>query len=209
MKARNFLVLAGVIVVLAILFYTFQDTSGEQGYVDKIRKERTEKDHYMRTAPDSPFAGATQAFEGLKYFPIDPHYRINADLEQIEHPNMRLLATSDGKERRYIEYGYAAFDLDNRHNKLLILEIVDDGPDKGTLFLSFGDATSAVETYGAGRYLEIKKVPGSTSITLDFNKAYNPYCAYNDKFSCPLPPKENLMDIAINAGEKNYTSDEN
>jgi uncharacterized protein (DUF1684 family) len=72
------------------------------------------------------------------------------------------------------------------------------------LFLAFGDETSAVESYGAGRYLDIKKVPGSTSITLDFNLAYNPYCAYNDTYSCPLPPKENLLPVAIRAGEKVY-----
>jgi hypothetical protein len=72
------------------------------------------------------------------------------------------------------------------------------------LFLAFGDETSARETYGAGRYLDVKKVPGSSTITLDFNLAYNPYCAYSDGFSCPLPPKENLLSIAINAGEKTY-----
>jgi uncharacterized protein (DUF1684 family) len=61
-----------------------------------------------------------------------------------------------------------------------------------------------LETYGAGRYLDIKKTPGATSITLDFNEAYNPYCAYNDSFSCPFPPKENILHVAILAGEKNY-----
>ena len=78
------------------------------------------------------------------------------------------------------------------------------GPFRGTLFLAFADATSAKESYGAGRYLDIKKVPGSTSLILDFNKAYNPYCAYNENFSCPFPPSENLLHVAITAGEKVY-----
>jgi uncharacterized protein len=79
------------------------------------------------------------------------------------------------------------------------------GPFRGKLFLAFGDATSGNETYGAGRYLDINKVPGGAStITLDFNKAYNPYCAYDYTFSCPLPPRENLLNAAIKAGEKNY-----
>jgi uncharacterized protein (DUF1684 family) len=75
---------------------------------------------------------------------------------------------------------------------------------RGKLFLAFGDATSARETYGGGRYLDITKTPGSTTITLDFNQAYNPYCAYDDTYSCPLPPAENLLTVAIKAGEKNY-----
>ena len=84
------------------------------------------------------------------------------------------------------------------------MEVADPGPYRGTLFLAFADATSGDETYGAGRYLDVKKVPGATTVTLDFNKAYNPYCAYSDNFSCPFPPKENILSIPIKAGEKVY-----
>ena len=87
---------------------------------------------------------------------------------------------------------------------MLILEIMDMGPNRGKLFLAFADETSANETYGAGRYLDLKKVPAATSIELDFNLAYNPYCAYNDSYSCPFPPAENILRIAIRAGEKKY-----
>jgi uncharacterized protein (DUF1684 family) len=103
-----------------------------------------------------------------------------------------------------MEYAYAEFDLGGFHNKLLILEGIGIGPVRGKLFLAFGDATSAGETYGAGRYLDIAKAPGSKTVLLDFNQAYNPYCAYTDKFSCPLPPVENLLEIAVKAGEKTY-----
>ena len=81
---------------------------------------------------------------------------------------------------------------------------MDSGPSRGKLFFAFGDETSAVETYGAGRYLDLEKVPGSSTITLDFNKAYNPYCAYISNYSCPLPPAQNLLTIPIKAGEKTY-----
>jgi uncharacterized protein (DUF1684 family) len=81
---------------------------------------------------------------------------------------------------------------------------MDMGPLRGKLFLAFADATSGIETYGAGRYLDVKKVPAATSIELDFNLAYNPYCAYNENFSCPFPPKENVLKVAILAGEKSY-----
>ena len=117
---------------------------------------------------------------------------------------MILLPASDGKERKYLPYAYAEFELDKEHCKLLILEIVDDPQNNGMLFLAFADATSASETYGAGRYLEVKKVRGASSILLDFNQAYNPYCAYSEKYSCPLPPRENILKVAIRAGEKKY-----
>jgi uncharacterized protein (DUF1684 family) len=131
-------------------------------------------------------------------------YRVNANLVPVENKKIVLLPTSDGEEKQYKEYAYAEFSLDGEKNKLLILEIVDAGPYRGTLFLAFADATSANETYGAGRYLDLKKVPGATTVTLDFNKAYNPYCAYSDKFSCPFPPNENVLKVAVRAGEKSY-----
>jgi uncharacterized protein (DUF1684 family) len=81
---------------------------------------------------------------------------------------------------------------------------MEEGPYRGTLFLAFADATSANETYGAGRYLDVKKIPGASSIILDFNQSYNPYCAYSEKYSCPFPPRENVLKIAVRAGEKKY-----
>ena len=209
MKSKNVFVLAAVVIVAAIIFYSFQGDSDNKSYVKKINQQRDQKDHYMRSSRESPFYGNESGFRGLNYYPVDPKYRINASLTVIENKRSVILATSDGKEKRYLEYAYAEFDLDGIHNKLLILEIMEDGPYRGTLFLAFADETSAVETYGAGRYFDIKKVPGSSFITLDFNEAYNPYCAYNDDFSCPFPPRENLMQVAIRAGEKNYKNDEN
>ncbi len=202
MKPRTLLAGLAVLALAAILFYSIGGSSSRD-YHDQITKEREEKDRFMKTAEDSPFASLDETFTGLKYFPPDERYRIQATLHPIQGRQVRTLATSDGKENRYLEYAWAAFDLDDRKNRLLILEIMD-GPEKGTLFLAFGDRTSASETYGAGRYLDIKKVPGAATVELDFNKAYNPYCAYNDAYSCPLPPSENLLDIAIRAGEKNY-----
>ena len=94
--------------------------------------------------------------------------------------------------------------MEGIENKLLILELMEMGPQRGKLFLAFADETSGDETYGAGRYLDVKKVPAATSVVLDFNLAYNPYCAYNDSYSCPFPPKENILKIPIKAGEKTY-----
>ncbi len=158
----------------------------------------------MKGADDSPFAGSPDSYTGLKYFEPDMRFRITAQLTEIKNRNPVVLQTSDGKKQSYVEYAYAEFDFGGFHNKLIILESMDIGPLKGKLFLAFGDETSANETYGAGRYLDVVKMPGAATILLDFNKAYNPFCAYSEKFSCPLPPRENLLEIAVRAGEKTY-----
>lgn len=204
MKRKHIILLLIVVVVIVVVFYGFQGGQDDSAYVATISKEREEKDRYMRTSNESPFAKSPEDFTGLKYFAPDLSYRIVADLIPVETRKVVLLPTNDGKEQRYMDYGYAEFSLGGVSNKLLILEVMEMGPNRGKLFLAFGDETSARETYGAGRYLDLNKVPGSTTITLDFNKAYNPYCAYNETYSCPLPPTENLLKVAIKAGEKSY-----
>lgn len=204
MKKQSIFIIAIVIVVIVSLLYSFLGSQDQTAYIEEIRQEREEKDHFMRTSKESPFAGKQESFKALNYYPADVQYKITADLTPIPNKKVVLLSTSDGKEERYVEYAYAEFDLNGYHNKLLILEMIDMGPVRGKLFLPFGDETSAGETYGAGRYLDVEKVQGSNSITLDFNKAYNPYCAYAEEFSCPFPPPENLLKVAIRAGEKVY-----
>ena len=204
MKSTNIIIIIIVVAAIAILFYTMQDGNTPDVYIKQIEKERQEKDHFMRTSSESPFADSIALFKSLNYFPINGSYRIIATLSPIKEKTVVVLTTSDGNEDHYLPYAYAEFKLDGIENKLLILEVMEMGIQRGTLFLAFGDETSALETYGAGRYLDIKKVPGSSTITLDFNLAYNPYCAYTDNFSCPLPPPENLLKVAIRAGEKIY-----
>lgn len=202
MKPGTFLAILAAVALAAILVYSIGGGSSDE-YNARILQERQDKDRYMQTSEESPFADASEPFAGLKYYPPNEKFRIIATLRRVEEKKVRVLATSDAGEERYLEYAWAEFDLDDRKNKLLILEIME-GADKGSLFLAFGDQTSANDTYGAGRYLDVRKVPGSATVELDFNKAYNPYCAYNESYSCPFPPPENLLGVAIRAGEKNY-----
>lgn len=204
MKTRNIFIIVIVIVVIVTMYNSFQGSDDLEAYTEEIQQEREDKDHFMRTSAESPILEKDRKnFKGLNYFPPEMNYRIAASLAPVKEKNVIVLHTSGGEEEHYLPYAYADFDLENQHNKLLILEIME-GENRGTLFLAFGDETSARETYGAGRYLDVKKVPGGSTITLDFNKAYNPYCVYNDSYSCPLPPKENLLRIPIRAGEKTY-----
>lgn len=203
MKTKNIILILIVVVVVIGIFYSLSGGETSEAYMAKIEQLRNEKNNSMQAGDESPFGDSIE-FKGLTYFPVDAKYRIHAKLTEIDHKKAVALPTSDGKQKSYLEYAYAEFELDGIKNKLLILEIMDMGPYRGTLFLAFADKTSAGETYGAGRYLDVKKVPGAASITLDFNEAYNPYCAYNDNYSCPFPPKENILTVPIKAGEKTY-----
>jgi len=200
---RNTIVILLVIGVLGVIVVSSL-TSGEadEAYIARIEQQREEKDRDMRNAEDSPFAPDSVQYNGLNYFPIDRSYKIKAKLEVIADKKIVTLPTSDGKQKQYLEFAYAVFDLHEQENKLLILETVG-GEFDGILFLAFGDDTSADETYGAGRYLELEQ-EGENTITIDFNLAYNPYCAYTDGFSCPFPPSGNLLKIPIRVGEMNY-----
>jgi uncharacterized protein len=204
MKPSMLILIISLIAIVAIVLFSLQTNQSPEEYKTQLQKEREEKDLFMRNSDESPFAKAEEKFTSLKYFEPDLTYKVNAKLIEIPSKKMVLLFTSSGEEERYLEYAFAEFELNGQKNKLLIFELVEPGATKGTLFLAFADNTSANETYGAGRYLDIKKVPAATSIVLDFNKAYNPYCAYNNNYTCPFPPKENFLNIAIYAGERKY-----
>lgn len=204
MKRSNLIIFIGLIAVIALIIYSLQGGKSAADYQAFVEKDRKEKVEYLKTGEGSPFVKDNIPFEELKYFPTNEKFNIRAKLEFIEEKKLVLLGTSDGKEQKYLEYAHAIFDLDGVENKLLILESMEMGPQRGQLFLAFADETSGIETYGAGRYLDVKKIPAASSVDLDFNLAYNPYCAYSDSFSCPFPPKENILKVAILAGEKSY-----
>lgn len=171
-------------------------------YKATIVQGRKGKDDFMKDSAESPFAEEKETFNGLNYFEPNAKYNIIAKLTKIPSGKLVPLSTSTGEEENFLEYAFAEFELEGVKNRLLIFEPENKG--STSLFLTFKDKTSAKETYGAGRYLEVSKIDGATSIELDFNKAFNPYCAYNDSFSCPFPPKENYLNVAIEAGEKKY-----
>jgi uncharacterized protein len=212
MKYSKIIIVVVIFSLVGIVLYSLSTGgSSEEEYKAAILLERTEKDAFMKNSEESPFNQRDTTknenqveFTGLKYFEVDPKYRINATLKPIDDKKVVVLATSSGDANRYLEYAWAEFEWEGINNSLLILEVMDMGPSRGKLFLAFADETSAHETYGAGRYLDLKKVAGASTVVLDFNTAYNPYCAYNSDFTCPLPPKENILKVAIRAGEKNY-----
>jgi hypothetical protein len=168
-------------------------------YIDAIEANRAEKDHFFRSSPYSPLTDRAN-FNGLDYYPPDPNLRLTLPLQRAENSEPLTFQTSTGDERVYYRLGTVEFEVDGQPAKLTIYK----SDDHDELFLPFRDATSGQETYGAGRYLEPKELADG-QILVDFNLTYNPFCAYSDDYSCPLPPFENhLTTIAIRAGEKAY-----
>ncbi|NWG14388.1 MAG: DUF1684 domain-containing protein [Acidobacteria bacterium] len=175
------------------------------GYGDELLRERREKDMAFRSGSGSPLSGKDRrGFRGLDYYPVDPALRFRVRLHRHSIARRVRMATNTGEMRTGLRYGYFEFEIEGTTCRLHAYRMEGDDDRSGpTLFVPFRDATSGNETYAAGRYLE---VPENTTgvYDLDFNRAYNPYCAYRDDYSCPVPPEENVLKVAIRAGEKDY-----
>jgi uncharacterized protein (DUF1684 family) len=190
------------LVFIAIVVYTLQGGETEEAYSQRIIRERKVTHDFMLTSEESPLNEEIKKnFQGLLYYPVDPKYKVKARFEPNKELEVLKMPTSTGETENYIKKGYANFNLDGQDHRLLILQ--SETEQSGEFFLPFADETSGDETYGGGRYINVEPTTSSV-ITIDFNKAYNPYCAYNPTYSCPLPPKENVLPIPILAGEKTY-----
>lgn len=194
------------VLILGYTFLSTKVTTGEkkpENYIQFILEERENKDEYMKTDPESPFLKKGRVdFEGLKYYDPDPEFRVEADIRRLDQPEEILLTLNDGSRRKYFRYATAEFELSGNPQKLTLLKS-EDYWNEDWLFLPFYDETSAGETYGGGRYLEVP-YSGGPKATIDFNASYNPYCAYTDTYRCPFPPPENQITVRVTAGEKVY-----
>jgi len=164
---------------------------------DVLTRFRAQKDLFFREDPDSPVDAAT--FSGLRYYPLSAAHVLRARLEPLER-EVVMLVTSIGDAQPYVRAGRAAFELGGQPLALMLYRPTYE-TEVERFFIPFKDATSGVETYGAGRYLEAARLPDG-HVLLDFNYAYNPFCAYNGRYRCPLPPAENRLPLPIHAGEK-------
>ncbi len=157
------------------------------------------KDEFFARGGDSPLTDAQRArFTGLRYFDADPSLRYEAALERPSTTEYEDIQTSDGQIQHLPRAGTLRFEIGAAP---VALAAYDQGHE---LFIPFRDATSGDQTYGAGRYVEAHPI-GGDRYEIDFNTAYNPYCAYNESWSCPLPPRENWLDVPIRAGELIFT----
>ena len=169
---------------------------------DRLARFRERKDHYFAHGDNSPIPEEErERFPGLSYYPENPALALTLPLE-TDGPGVgeRLtLATSDGQPLDVVRAGRIRFAVDDRPVELTVFKDIA----RGRYFLPFRDATAGDETYPVGRYLDPQARPDGT-LVVDFNYAYNPYCAYSDGWHCPIPPRENVVPVPIPAGEKAY-----
>jgi uncharacterized protein (DUF1684 family) len=168
---------------------------------NELRDFRRGKDAFFRDVPDSPLSPEQRAeFKGLSYFDEDPKLRLVLQPERLDQPTEAKIPLSTGGDDPYERWGRVRFEVEGKPAELMIYR----EPDSGNLFLPFKDTTAASgETYGAGRYVEVEEAEDG-AVLIDFNFAYNPYCAYNEGWTCPLTPPENNLDVPIRAGEKAF-----
>lgn len=170
----------------------------------ELELEREQKDEFFVSDIGSPIPPARwRKFRGLVYFSAKPGYCLTLELK--EHQDKRTVQVKDskGNDRRYIRWGEFSFEL---NGQALALQAFKSDESEKRLFIPFKDSTSGNETYGAGRYLDLEEEQdfADGKWILDFNRAYNPWCAYSENFACPLVPPENWLQVPIKAGERAY-----
>jgi len=161
-----------------------------------LKEFRKMKDEFFAHDGQSPLTpGQKKEFKGLKYFQPDPDLSLEVTVEEFPEKQHIQMQTTTGDVQEYERYGKFSFTVDSQPAELTIYHSQD------SYFLPFVDSLASKETYPAGRYLEPEHL-GNNRFRVNFNLAYNPYCAYNDYWSCPLTPFENHLRVPIRAGEK-------
>lgn len=196
-------------LLVAIIAYSLPKTAAtDSAYAAKIQGGRRAKNQQFRTAATSPLTAAQKpTFDSLRYFRPDVNFKVEGHLHRNDAATAPIvtLARTDGGTDAYRVWATTDFTLpgQTQQQRLQLLQKVTPAGPKEPLFLPFADASNGRDTYAGGRYLDLP-VPeaGAQEIELDFNLAYNPFCVYNPGFSCPLPPAENKMSVAIEAGEQ-------
>lgn len=193
------------ILILLISFLAISCVSqpAEKETAD-IKKFQNQLNAEYRNPKKTPLRGSNFSdFKEHPFFPINLKYKIAAKFTKTENTQSFELPTSSGKTRTYREFGKATFVLEGQELTLTLyqnLALIKKNKYKDHLFLPFRDATNSIETYGGGKYMDLK-IPTGEVIVLDFNKSYQPYCAYNAfDYNCPIVPAENILPIRIEAG---------
>lgn len=194
-------------ILLSVIFYSCgkKYTPEQIGYIKEIKKMRAEKNEWMKSSPESPFVNDPDAhFEPLKYYEVDPSFVFKSRLYYYGTKDTVRIFGTKGEQRKIVRIGYVKFSYKDKKYRLNVY--------KGTTTDSvayysiwFTDKTTGSTTYGVGRYLDFDLNPDTNYVyTIDFNLAYNPYCAYSARYSCAIPTKEDHLNLAVTAGEKSF-----
>lgn len=185
-------------------------TKQKTSYEDEIKLFQYQLNTQFANAEESPLTEEdVKTFKALDFFKTDKNYRVEASFELTPNSPIFEMQTTTERVPLYKKYGVASFTLNGTACELSIYQSIDlkksiDYIDY--LFLPFNDTSNGKTTYGGGRFIDLEIPPtGNKIMVIDFNKSYNPYCAYNHKYSCPIPPSENNLEISILAGVKAYS----
>lgn len=190
-------------IVLIKLCCAVTAMTGQTVY-DEFNQYKAEFKEGFLTSPRSPLDSLDLQF--LRWFPYNETFRVACTIEKLDTDQIQI-PTYSGLNRKYRPYAKLHFMIEGQHFHLTVFRYEEPGfaSKLAPLFLPFKDVTNGSETYGGGRYINVAVSDlEHESFLLDFNRAYNPWCAYSDGFNCPIPPFENHLAIAVNAGESNY-----
>lgn len=206
MKKQHFLLVITVVAFIfslsALILWQEILAARQEKYQKIIQKWRADKNHFFKKMSGSPLLNNQKTnFDSLSYYSINENFVTKAQLLPCSDTGLVQLVATDGKIASFRCYGVAKFSLNEQYFQLLVFQSLQT-KDKNRLFIPFLDATNGETTYIGGRYLDVNLSENSNEILLDFNLAYNPFCAYNEDYSCPIPPQENILATRIEAGEK-------
>jgi len=198
-----------VVFTLLLIVISISCSTKKPSYEDEIKLVQYELNLQYADAEESPLTEEDlKTFKALDFFKIDESFRIEATFELTPGTPIFEMPTTTERLPLYRKYGIARFSLNGEAIELSLYQnqnLMSSVAYEDYLFLPFNDATNGNLSYGGGRFIDLEiPIEGSTTITIDFNKAYNPYCAYNSKYSCPIPPSENTIPVEILAGVKAY-----
>ena len=198
MKINKWLLfLVPIIAILA--YFSIPTAKPVEATGTDVMKIRSDKDATFSESEESPIKDKA-SFKGLKYYPFTKEYIVDFVLEKAEKAETVELKMTDGTAEKLILFGILKGKIGSFAVSLRLYQHED-----GDFFLPFKDKTAPTETYGGGRFLDLPLTNVKNNrLRVDFNLAYNPYCAYNEEFACPIPPAENTLPIRIEAGEKNF-----
>lgn len=196
-----------ITLVLAGCSVTAQAQTAHKSYVETISQHRKEyKAEFLKT-DNSPLKSESD-LAYLQFYAPDSTFRFLATVRLTPEAEPFDMPTYDGQKKPYVKYAVLTFTHKGQTQQLALfrsLQLMRMPQYRDYLFLPFKDITNGQQTYGGGRYLDLRLADiKDNTLLLDFNKAYNPYCAYSDGYACPIPPKENVLPIAILAGEKSF-----
>ncbi len=192
-----------VIFLFSFLIFANACNGKTSSYKNDILAERHKNDNFYKYSSESPIPKSIiDKFEGLSYYEPDEKYKVIAEYTLYPNPDTVIFNTSKADiKKTYLKYAKLSFKIEDK--EYVLNAFVSIKNELGSyLFIPFTDNSNGKTSYDAGRYLDIHGLPKGNHITLDFNTAYAPYCAYSNNYSCPVVPSSNHLDTEINAGEK-------